>query len=175
MQKVPLKNPCSLDWQKMTPRDGGRFCGDCKKVVRDLSSLSEDEARALLRAPRNEELCVRYLYDRDGTIVFKDRAPPLLPAALLRRAARAATAAALPLALQACSSGGLAPLSSTNDATEDHTQHDTPNYDSAMGGAMPDPEYHAPAQPDAADGGAQADAGGHRDAGSGDGGKDDDR
>ena len=41
---IAIPVPCTVDWQKMTPADKGRFCGDCKKVVRDLSKMSEAEA-----------------------------------------------------------------------------------------------------------------------------------
>ncbi|MDF2694517.1 MAG: hypothetical protein K0S65_2900, partial [Labilithrix sp.] len=29
--EVKVASPCTLDWKKMTPAEGGRFCGDCKK------------------------------------------------------------------------------------------------------------------------------------------------
>jgi hypothetical protein len=86
---------------------GGRYCGDCDKVVRDISAMREADARALLAAPRNERLCIRYLADRTGSIQFADSAPeaPLLPATFLARAKRAALLAvgvAAPLAAAAC-------------------------------------------------------------------------
>jgi hypothetical protein len=98
---VPIASPCGLDWRKMTPTGGGRFCGDCKKVVRDVSGMSEEEARALLLTPRRENLCVRYLHDKHGNIVFAQPSA-LLPASLLARAKRVAAVAALPFATQAC-------------------------------------------------------------------------
>ncbi len=99
-----ISSPCTVDWESMTPADGGRFCGDCKKVVRNLSQMTEREARALLAKPRNEGLCVRLLHDKHGKVFFADSAPQgLLPAALLQRAKRVATAAGLALPLAACS------------------------------------------------------------------------
>src|SRR4051812_35117548 len=106
-KNLVLAMPCQLDWRAMTPADGGRFCGDCKKVVRDLSAMRESDARALLHGAKEGELCVRYVYDRHGRIFFAgDHAAPLIPASLLQRAkrvARSAAAIAVPLALQACS------------------------------------------------------------------------
>ena len=96
MNKIPLASPCTLDWRKMTPADGGRFCGDCKKVVRDISKMSEEEARALLRTPRREGLCIRFLTDRDGKVVFEKSLVPV------SRLTRAAALIALPFATQAC-------------------------------------------------------------------------
>jgi len=104
---LPIAAPCNADWRTMTPSDGGRFCGDCKKVVRDLSSMRERDARTLLRSPHNAELCVRFLYDRHGKVFFGgDQAQPLVPATFLQRAKRVAltaAAVAVPLSLQACS------------------------------------------------------------------------
>jgi hypothetical protein len=88
----------------MTRADGGRFCGDCKKVVRDLSSMSEPEARALLGSAPPGELCVRFLYGAHGRVLFADRPADerLIPAALLSRTRRLVAVAAMPFAVQAC-------------------------------------------------------------------------
>ena len=105
-RELPVAAPCTVDWRKMTPADGGRFCGDCKKVVRDLSTMTQQEARALLSQAGAGQLCVRFLHDRHGKVFFADQARPLLPASLLSRAKRvalAAAAVAVPLALQGCS------------------------------------------------------------------------
>lgn len=101
--EIGIQTPCHLDWTKMTPAEGGRFCGDCKKVVRDLSMMTEREARALVAKDRYEGLCVRMLVDRDGNVFFGG--DKLVSASLLskaKRAAMAAAAIALPLASNAC-------------------------------------------------------------------------
>jgi len=115
MKKTQLRvgTPCTLDWQAMTPAEGGRFCGDCKKVVRNVSAMTEDEAKALFEEAKTAELCVRYVYDRDGEIRFapEPRDANLVPASFLHRAKRtaaAAFAAAAPLALAACSPSTIA-------------------------------------------------------------------
>ena len=87
----------------MTLADKGRFCGQCRKVVRELARLSEAEARRLLASPPTEGLCVRYVHDARGEIVFRR---DLIPSATLARAKRAAATAlagvALPLAATGC-------------------------------------------------------------------------
>ncbi len=98
-EELPVKFPCHVDWRRMTPTEGGRFCGDCRKVVRDLSALTEDEAKALLRAARPGELCMRARVDAEGEIVFAK--PQVIPTGLLFKAKRAVLAIA-PLALAAC-------------------------------------------------------------------------
>jgi hypothetical protein len=87
----------------MTLADRGRFCGECKKVVRELAQLTEKQARALLASPPTEGLCVRYVHDTTGEILFR---PAVVPVGRLARAKRAAVvalaAASLPLAAAGC-------------------------------------------------------------------------
>src|SRR4051794_23741089 len=96
---LPIASPCSVDWETMNPRATGRFCGDCKKVVADLSSLREKDAKARLAAAP-DGLCVRYLYDEHGNVWFKDSAL-VATAGLLRKRASLAALALMPL-LTAC-------------------------------------------------------------------------
>jgi hypothetical protein len=154
---IPL--PCTVDWQKMTPRDGGRFCGDCKKVVRDLSKLTEADARALLATPPREGLCVRYLADKHGTVFFAGmQTSSLVPATLLSRAKRAAATAAMGgamFAVQACTA------LQGSDSADRTDQELIPN----MGGVAADPDKMGldagadDASPDATTHDSDADAG----------------
>jgi hypothetical protein len=106
---LPIAAPCSADWSTMTLADRGRFCGDCRKVVRELGQLTESEARALLASPPTEGLCVRYVHDATGEILFrKDAVVPV--ARLVRRAAMIALAAALPLSTAACMGAAAPPM-----------------------------------------------------------------
>jgi hypothetical protein len=101
--EIPIASPCGQDWRTMKPSDTARFCDSCKKHVHDLSAMTPADARSLLSSPPTEGLCVRYLYDARGDIVFRG-AP--VPAGMLVRAKRfaaAAVAVSLPMALAACS------------------------------------------------------------------------
>ncbi len=98
---IRIESPCTVDWESMSPRSAanGRFCGDCQKVVRDLSSMRAGEATKLLaNAPPG--LCVRYLHDEYGNVWFKDQAL-LSRGNLLKKAAGLAALAMTPL-LTAC-------------------------------------------------------------------------
>ncbi|MFO0676597.1 MAG: hypothetical protein U0169_08690 [Polyangiaceae bacterium] len=124
---IAIGSPCTVDWKSMTVVDGGRFCGDCRKVVRNLSAMTEEEAKALLAGPRQAELCVRYMHDRDGEVVFAKGtgAPDLVPASFLHRARRnAATlvAAVAPFALAACSD---APPEASHDESSERTTEES--------------------------------------------------
>src|ERR1700733_6460778 len=100
--ELPIAAPCDADWSTMTLADRGRFCGACKKVVRELTRLTEREARALLAAPPTEGLCVRYVHDHTGEIVFKREVVPVSALTRMKRAAAVLAAASLPLGLTAC-------------------------------------------------------------------------
>ena len=98
----------------MPAAPGGRFCAACERVVVDLSALGEDGARAALARAheRRERVCVRYVYDAHGSVVFGEDAaraqivPDHALGRKLRRAAVLAAAAAAPLLLQACGGNG---------------------------------------------------------------------
>jgi len=103
-KNLRIAAPCTLDWQKMTPAEGGRFCGDCKKVVRDLSKMKKADARKLLMENAGD-LCVRFVHNAKGDIFFADM-NPVVPASSLNRAARAAFAAAVVALQPGCGSDG---------------------------------------------------------------------
>jgi hypothetical protein len=108
--ELPIASPCTVDWTTMTLADRGRFCGECRKVVRELAQVTEAEARALLASPPTEGLCVRYVHDATGEIVFRPDVVPVTRLARVRRAAAVALAAAsLPLAVAGCMGAAPAP------------------------------------------------------------------
>ncbi|NQV53991.1 MAG: hypothetical protein HQ500_12465 [Flavobacteriales bacterium] len=39
---ISLPEPCSEDWNQMTPAEKGRFCGSCEKIVVDFTQMSDD-------------------------------------------------------------------------------------------------------------------------------------
>jgi hypothetical protein len=158
--EVPIATPCSADWSTMTLADRGRFCGACSKVVRELSRLSEAEARALLASPPTEGLCVRYVHDATGEILFRRDVVPM--ARLVRRAATLALAAALPLSTAACMGAAPSPMmgappvipTATTTPTTPTTTATPPtpppeNPMVTMGGvtAMPEATQPQPSQP----------------------------
>jgi hypothetical protein len=161
--EIGIQIPCTLDWTKMTPAQGGRFCGDCKKVVRDLSNMTEAAARALVEKERYAGLCVRMLVDRDGNVFYGG--DKLVSASLLGKAKRAAVAAAaiaLPLATNGCSALG-EPL-----GFGDQEQTDDDHLEPMMCGVAinvdDDPAIEVDAGADAPDADADADADGDGDA-----------
>jgi len=108
---APIATPCGADWKAMSPLGKARLCGQCDKLVHDLSAMTEGAARALLETRPTDGLCIRYLHDATGEIWFGARAERVVPAnRLARRGAVAISAAALllvPALTEAC--GGAAP------------------------------------------------------------------
>ncbi len=104
---VHIPEPCSADWDGMSPRSGGtsRHCDLCRKDVHDLSAMGEGAARAFL-ARCGDDVCVSFLADEAGSIRFRE--PPLVPASALRPRRRASRLApmTLGLALAACTPHG---------------------------------------------------------------------
>jgi hypothetical protein len=100
--EIPIASPCGADWRMMKPTDTKRFCDSCQKHVHDLSAMTKAEARAVLASPPLAGLCVRYIHDAHGDIVF--RQGPIAPTLLVRakRIAIVAAAAAFPIAMTAC-------------------------------------------------------------------------
>jgi hypothetical protein len=76
--KITMANPCSESWDSMTPKENGRFCSNCKKVIIDFSQLSDQE---LLRFFSNKDniSCGRFHKDQLNKEIFpaKHKMPPL--------------------------------------------------------------------------------------------------
>lgn len=58
--KVSLKKPCIQNWDTMEKRDGGIYCQNCCKVVRDFTILSDEELISTLTAKRTTPVCGRF-------------------------------------------------------------------------------------------------------------------
>lgn len=163
-----IAKPCDADWTKMTPADGGRFCGECKKVVKHISAMTEKDARKLLRSAGEGELCIRYMHDKFGNVVFgvDQPRPDFVPASMLSRAKRAIAYAGLAVASQACSAISDASDSLTSPLESERqplppaeTDSDHDQYSTSSGGVSYNPAWdQAPAEDEDA-GPAKADAG----------------
>jgi hypothetical protein len=101
--QVEIQRPCPVE----LPEDfrGGarnRHCGHCEKTVHLLSSLTEAEATAFLEQSVGRDVCVTYLVDARGDILFQPE-PTIVPVSSLRRPRLGVAAAVgLGLALAAC-------------------------------------------------------------------------
>lgn len=77
--RFEITDPCEESWDAMEPREGGRYCGRCEKVVIDLAAMSRAQAEAKIRSLDATEVCVQLNVDRFGDAVFQRPAPSLAP------------------------------------------------------------------------------------------------
>lgn len=71
LPNLRVASPCTADWNQMTGDDRVRHCATCDKDVFNLSSMTRDEAEALV-LERAGNLCARYYQRTDGTILLAD-------------------------------------------------------------------------------------------------------
>ncbi len=124
--EVKISTPCDVEFDTLERRATGRFCHHCRKLVHDLSSLTETRARELL-TQADESLCVRYLHDVTGEIHFSDSAPVPVSNLTKNRRSVALAFSVAPLLMQAC--GG------ADFAREPSPNCDTSNADSDVSNA----------------------------------------
>jgi hypothetical protein len=74
LANVRVATPCRAEWNEMAGDERMRHCASCDKDVFNLSSMTRDEAEALIVAKAGE-LCVRYYQRKDGTILLADCQP----------------------------------------------------------------------------------------------------
>jgi hypothetical protein len=110
--EVVLESPCDEDWDRMRPEPGGRrrWCDHCERQVHDLSRMGEQAARALLREHAGRRVCITYIEDEDGEVVFAPE-PNIVPLQRLARrplaeAVKVAGAASVVAVLAACTPHG---------------------------------------------------------------------
>jgi hypothetical protein len=115
-EDVVINDPCEQDWDGMRPEAGGqrRWCEHCERSVHDLSEMEEPAALALLRATAGRDVCISYVEDKDGEIVF-GLGQNIVPLEHVRRRPRAqpvieiaklASAASIAMVLGACTPHG---------------------------------------------------------------------
>jgi hypothetical protein len=71
LQRVQIASPCNVPWDSMQGDGRVRHCASCDKDVYDLSSLTREQAEALL-IETNGQLCATYFRRADGTILTAD-------------------------------------------------------------------------------------------------------
>ena len=55
--KITFEKPCMQNWNAMPKMQNGLFCGQCHKVVKDFTTMSDEELIATLTRKHKEELC----------------------------------------------------------------------------------------------------------------------
>ncbi|WP_417942644.1 energy transducer TonB [Flavobacterium sp. RS13.1] len=58
--KITIPKPCQENWDKMTPKDNGRFCMSCSKTVVDFTTMLPDEIQHFFIQNQNGSICGRF-------------------------------------------------------------------------------------------------------------------
>lgn len=59
-RKITIPEPCQENWDKMTPKDNGRFCLSCTKTVVDFTKMSTEEIQHYFISYQNKSICGRF-------------------------------------------------------------------------------------------------------------------
>lgn len=60
MKIINIQNPCSENWEMMSPREKGKFCSVCNKCVIDFTQKHPDEIQRIIEEKKDEEVCGRF-------------------------------------------------------------------------------------------------------------------
>ena len=58
--QISIPQPCSEDWNKMTPQERGRFCDSCQKCVVDFTGFTDEQLHQYFRKYSGEKVCGRF-------------------------------------------------------------------------------------------------------------------
>lgn len=59
--QIAIPQPCSEDWNNMTPKEQGKFCNSCQKCVVDFTMSSDDEIYRYFIEHKTAHTCGRFL------------------------------------------------------------------------------------------------------------------
>lgn len=62
--QIQIDDPCHEDWDKMTPKEQGRYCDSCSKVVIDFSGWSDGRISDFLKENRSKDMCGNFFEDQ---------------------------------------------------------------------------------------------------------------
>lgn len=60
MKKIYIPNPCSENWESMSPQEKGRFCSVCNKCVIDFTEKQPHEVQQIIETKRGVSICGRF-------------------------------------------------------------------------------------------------------------------
>lgn len=67
-KNVVINKPCEKNWDDMTPRGEGKFCGHCNKIVVDFTSMTDEQIIAYLTEKKGQKTCG---YFKDEQVIVK--------------------------------------------------------------------------------------------------------
>lgn len=70
-QKITIPEPCHENWDKMVPKENGRFCMSCSKTVIDFTAMLPAEIQQFFIQNENEKICGRFRKSQLETITIQ--------------------------------------------------------------------------------------------------------
>lgn len=68
MKKFSIPNPCSENWNEMTPTEKGAFCDKCAHEVNDVTRMSNAQIRNLLIQNQGQRTCMRMTVSQEKSL-----------------------------------------------------------------------------------------------------------
>jgi hypothetical protein len=69
--KLTIPEPCHENWDKMMPKENGRFCLSCSKTVVDFTSMLPEEIQHFFIQNQNNRVCGRFKNEQLETITLQ--------------------------------------------------------------------------------------------------------
>jgi hypothetical protein len=69
--KITVPEPCHENWDKMTPKDNGRFCLSCTKTVVDFTTMLPEEVQHYFIQNQDKSICGRFKKSQLDTIIIQ--------------------------------------------------------------------------------------------------------
>lgn len=69
--KITIPEPCHENWDKMIPKDNGRFCLSCNKTVIDFTKMHSEEIQHFFIQNQNDKICGRFKKSQLDTITIQ--------------------------------------------------------------------------------------------------------
>ena len=69
--KITIPKPCHENWNTMTPKEKGRFCSSCSKVVVDFTKKSSEEIQDYIVENKNQRVCGHFYKKQLDSIVIE--------------------------------------------------------------------------------------------------------
>ena len=69
--KITIPEPCQENWEKMTPKENGRFCMSCSKTVVDFTPMLPNEIQHFFIQNQKDRICGRFKNSQLETITIQ--------------------------------------------------------------------------------------------------------
>lgn len=61
---IQIPKPCHENWHNMTPKEQGRYCGSCEKIVIDFTKMSDKELLNYFTKAAGQPVCGHFANDQ---------------------------------------------------------------------------------------------------------------